>query len=118
MEDKQRLPKALKKLRAVKGMSLRQVELKTGVSNSYLCQLENGKIKEPSPHILRKLARVYDVDLIDLMKLAGYHKEETEENVYKKITTNAIYDTICCLNDYEKEDVLEYIEFIRSKRKV
>ncbi|MHC4933777.1 MAG: helix-turn-helix domain-containing protein, partial [Planctomycetota bacterium] len=41
-------------LRMAKGLSLREVEEATGkaVSNAYLSQLENGKIKKPSPSVL------------------------------------------------------------------
>jgi transcriptional regulator with XRE-family HTH domain len=50
-------------LRTAKGFSLREVEEATGkaVSNAYLSQLENGKIKKPSPNVLHSLAEVYAV---------------------------------------------------------
>ena len=50
-------------LRAAKGLSLREVEEATGkaVSNAYLSQLENGRIKKPSPNVLHTLAAVYAV---------------------------------------------------------
>lgn len=40
-------------------LTLRQVEEITGVSNSYLSQLENGKIKKPSYDVVQKLNDVY-----------------------------------------------------------
>ena len=38
----------IKRVRTQKGISLRSTEVATGILNPYLCQLENGKIKNPS----------------------------------------------------------------------
>ncbi len=40
-------------------LTLRQVEELTGISNAYLSQLENGKIKKPSYDVIQKLNDVY-----------------------------------------------------------
>jgi transcriptional regulator with XRE-family HTH domain len=61
----------LQDLRLKANLSLRQVELKTGVSDSYLSQLENGKRGYPKPAILKKLAPVYKVSYQNLLKAAG-----------------------------------------------
>ena len=55
-------------------MTLRQVEEATNreVSNAYLSQLENGKIKKPSPNILHALSTVYEISYDGLMEKAGY----------------------------------------------
>ena len=73
------LSEVLKELRSSRGLSLRQVEKKIGISNAYLSQLENGKIGQPSPHILHKLSEVYKTPYNRLMKLAGYIKSEESE---------------------------------------
>ena len=46
-------------LRKRKNMTLRQVEDLTGISNAYLSQLENGKIKNPSYNVVIKLNKLY-----------------------------------------------------------
>lgn len=48
-----------KQLRINKGLSLREVENITGISNSYLSQLERGKIKTPSYKTVRTLYLLY-----------------------------------------------------------
>lgn len=53
-------PMNFKELRTKKGLTLRQVEEKTGISNSYLSQLENGKIIKPSFDTIEKLNKLYD----------------------------------------------------------
>lgn len=52
-------PRDYKQKRLEKGLTLREVEQVTGISNSYLSQLENGKIKKPSYDTIQKLNAVY-----------------------------------------------------------
>ena len=52
-------PKDYKQKRLEKGLTLREVEEITGISNAYLSQLENGKIKKPSYDTVQKLNTVY-----------------------------------------------------------
>lgn len=49
----------LKEARKRKNLTLRQVEIKTGISNAYLSQLESGKIKKPSYETIRTLLKLY-----------------------------------------------------------
>ena len=68
----------LRKLREAQRWSLRQVAAKTGVSVSYITQIENGKRKAPGPEILKKLAPVYIVPVRELLKAAGYLEDAKE----------------------------------------
>lgn len=65
----------LKGLRTEQKLSLRDVAAKTGVSISYLVQIEHGRKKGPSPEILKRLAPIYNVPVRDLLKAAGYLEE-------------------------------------------
>lgn len=67
-----KLQTILKQARQVKGVSLREVEKATEISNAYLSQLEGGTAKEPSPRILHKLAGYYGISYSSLMAAAGY----------------------------------------------
>jgi transcriptional regulator with XRE-family HTH domain len=60
-------------LRTARRLSLRQVEVGSdrAVSNAYLSQLENGKIRRPSPNVLHRLAEIYAVPYRALMEKAG-----------------------------------------------
>src|SRR6266849_5631449 len=62
----------LRTARELRKLSLREVEEAAGVSNAYLSQLENDKIKKPSPHFLHKLAALYDLAYEGVMQAAGY----------------------------------------------
>jgi transcriptional regulator with XRE-family HTH domain len=74
----------LRTLRTEKRLSLRELELHSGVSNSYLGLIERGQRPVPGAEILKKLAPVLDVPVRDLLKAGGYLNEEdltiTEED--------------------------------------
>ncbi len=101
-------------LRMAKGLSLRQVEEATGkaVSNAYLSQLENGKIKKPSPNVLHSLAEVYGVPYEALMERAGYLPPAQDgDRPRKRLAAFAIDD----LTAEEEEELLKYLAFLRSR---
>ena len=58
----------LKLARGDKGLSLRQVEEKTGISNAYISQLENGYVKEPSFFKMLRLLSLYNVSVENLSR--------------------------------------------------
>jgi transcriptional regulator with XRE-family HTH domain len=101
-------------LRKAKGLSLREVEEASGkaVSNAYLSQLENGKIKKPSPNVLHSLAEVYVVPYEALMEKAGYlMPTEQRGGRRKRLAAFAIDD----LTAEEEEELLKYLAFLRSR---
>jgi len=103
-------------LRMAKGLSLRQVEEATdrAVSNAYLSQLENGKIKKPSPNVLHNLADVYAVPYEALMEKAGYlPTAERAGGRRKRLAALAIDD----LTADEEEELLRYLAFLRWRRR-
>ncbi len=66
----------LRNVRKEQGLSLKKVEKLAGVSNAYLSQLERGLRNPPHPDILKKLAKVYEVPLSELLAAAGYVDEK------------------------------------------
>jgi HTH-type transcriptional regulator, competence development regulator len=102
-------------LRTAKRLSLRQVEEATGeaVSNAYLSQLENGKIRKPSPNVLHSLAEVYGVPYDTLMERAGYllPSKDAEGGRRRGLRVFAIDD----LTAEEEEELLKYLAFLRSR---
>jgi transcriptional regulator with XRE-family HTH domain len=101
-------------LRKAKGFSLREVAEASdnAVSNAYLSQLENAKIKKPSPNVLHSLAGVYSVPYEALMERAGYLLPSEEGNGRRKqLAAFAIDD----LTAEEEEELLKYLAFLRSR---
>ena len=112
------LGSTLKETRESVSMTLRKVEEATGISNAYLSQLENDKIKKPSANVLYKLSNLYKVDLNSLLGAAGIIKktnQTTDGTSSEWAQRIAFYDEN--LSDDDKNEVLEFIKFKVSKKK-
>jgi len=106
------LGELLKRKREEKGVTLREVEKRTEISNAYLSQLENQKIVKPSPTILKKLAEVYETSYPRLMKVSGYPIEtESTKMVYFR-TSRGLED----LTKGEERELVDYLKFLRQRR--
>ncbi len=104
----------IRSAREHKGLSLRAVEQLTEISNAYLSQLEQGKIKQPSPVILHKLSELYEVSYVEILRLIGYPVPDEYEN---KNSASNFAARIGTITHDEEEELLNYLEFLRSKRK-
>ena len=111
------LGEELRRIRDLLGLSLRQVEKITGISNAYLSQLETGKIEKPAPSYLYKLSEAYNVPYELLMEKAGYivRKGETEKKEHRSLAGAALA-TVENITPEEAEALAEYLTFLRSKR--
>ena len=108
----------LKRIRELRGVSLRRVEKKTGISNAYLSQLERGEATKPSPQKLYKLAEFYDVPYEFLMDMAGYMKRTGDpDKQRKKIGSLQAALMSANLDEEEQQQVAEYIAFLRAQRR-
>src|SRR5689334_13657987 len=97
--------KYLQSLRQEKSLTLRAVEDATGISNAYLSQLEQGKIKQPSPAIIHKLSEIYNVSYGELLALVGYPIDSTASE-------RPINSRIGPITKDEEKSLLEYLRFI------
>ena len=62
----------MRNLREGQKLSVREAAAKSGVSVSYITQIENRRRKAPGPDVLKRLAPAYNVPVRDLLKAAGY----------------------------------------------
>jgi transcriptional regulator with XRE-family HTH domain len=108
----------IRKARQDVSMSLRDVEEATNkeVSNGYLSQLESGKINKPSPHVLYALSRALSVNYETLMQRAGYILPSAQRRARAKRGRAATF-TIDNLTADEETKLLEYLTFLRMKKK-
>ena len=90
----------LKSLRDKQRMSLRDVEKESGVSNAYIAQLEKGDRPAPSPDILKKLARAYNVTVRELLLRAGY-LDEPEVTATEEERIEAAFQYVLADPDYK-----------------
>jgi len=108
------LGKTLKDSRELIQFTLRQVEDATGISNAYLSQLENDKIKKPSANVLYKLASLYNIELDILLKAAGII--ETREPGKSKLL-NSVALSANGLTTEEEDALLEYLKYYRYNKR-
>ena len=107
----------LASIRTDRKMTLRQVEEATNrqVSNAYLSQIENDRIRKPSPNILHSLAEIYAISFENLMDRAGYLMPSTPssgDQRHGRVATFAEYN----LTEDEESELLQYLQFLRSRR--
>ena len=110
--------KFLKTLRERRNMSLRDVQRQSGVSNAYIAQLEKGDRPAPSPDILKKLARAYNVTVRELLLRAGY-LDEPEVTATEEERIEAAFQYVLADPDYKLGTRLRGEDFdTRGKRGV
>ena len=107
------LGQTLKDSRELIPLTLRQVEEATGISNAYLSQLENEKIKKPSASVLYKLASIYNVALDNLLGAAGIIQKytPTQSKLLNEISLSAGE-----LTTEEQDELLKYLKYIRTNK--
>lgn len=108
----------LMSIRKDRRMTLRQVEQATNkeVSNAYLSQIENDKIRQPSPNVLHALAEIYGIDYGKLMEMAGHivpSKGRSKSQRHGRIATFAEHN----LTPEEEASLIDYLQYIRSRKK-
>jgi HTH-type transcriptional regulator, competence development regulator len=106
------LGQTLKASRELMSLTLRQVEEATGISNAYLSQLENDKIKKPSASILYKLASIYNIELNTLLVAAGIIQESEEAK--GKLFNNAALSAEQ-LTQEEERALFAYLKILRQQ---
>jgi transcriptional regulator with XRE-family HTH domain len=107
------LGSTLKDARELIRLTLRQVEEVTGISNAYLSQLENDKIKKPSANVLYKLSDIYNIELNTLLAAAGIIEKQTS---HKSKLLNTVAFSAETLTPKEEEELLEYLRFLRHRK--
>lgn len=85
-------------IREAMGLTLRTVERETTISNAYLSQLENGKIKSPSYRIVKQLCTFYCI--------------KTDVGDMDELTM-----LISTMTDMEVEQLTTFAKFILNSRK-
>ena len=74
--------KYLLKLRKKQNVSVKIAAKKIGISNTYLYQVESGKKALCDPLTFRKIAKVYEASIFDILEKAGYWKRK-KSTVYR-----------------------------------
>ncbi len=114
-KNMQLLGEELKTIRQVRNLSLVSVAEPAKISTAYLQKLENGRVKNPSPHVLMHLAEVLECEYDRLMALAGYVKASSPKNSGKLTFLEAALRNED-LSDEEQRAVLAFISYLKKVR--
>ncbi|WP_433912304.1 helix-turn-helix domain-containing protein [Staphylococcus sp. LKG3-3] len=87
-------------------LSLRQVAYKSGMSNTYISQLERGLRPTPYPEDLKNLAYALGLDYEMLMKKAGYIENKVVQNDPYDLLMFSDKEAFNNLSDENKERIL------------
>lgn len=103
---KKELTDLLLKMRSERKLSLRQVAYKTGMSSTYISQLERGIASTPSPETIKKLADAYKLDYENLLIKAGYIEQKENTNDPYEILMFSDKEAFDSLPEEERERIL------------
>jgi len=104
----------LKQAREVRQLSVIDTARMAGISPAYLSKLENDAVKRPSPHVLHQLSEALAVPYAELMRLSGY----LVPGVPVATSTEAVGAALFAdLADDEREELLEYLAWYRTRRR-
>ncbi len=112
-ERPKRIGAYLKDLREAKAVTLRRVEIETGISSGHLSLIENGLVKNPSPTVLQRLASFYGISAEHLLVLAGYLRPSD-----KTAKASALHGiALAAMDDLTDEDVEQITDLVAVLRK-
>ncbi len=97
------------------GLTLREVERRTGIRNAHLSQIETGTIARPEMALLWELSVAYGLDFAELLTLAGYEaagEGSAGERGRMTIALRALRE----LTPDEQAEALRYIAELRRRR--
>jgi len=109
------LGETLKAARAAAGLSLRDVERRTGVRSGHLSQIETNTIAKPEMAILWELAATYDADFSRLLALAGYGPEEEVSARQRQRMTVALR-AMSELSAADQAEALRFMAQLKARR--
>ena len=110
--NKRELADIIKEAREKKGISQRELARQIGVGNNTIARLENGERKTTNALTLKKMANVLNLDLRELMTIAGFSKEdiettidpEMEEYMARQDTYKKLFSSYFANNDITKTE--------------
>lgn len=116
-------------LRKLRHLSMRDVEeeakklYKKGVikkegliSYAYISNIESRRVSRPSPVILGTLAIIYNVDHEIIFEKAGY-LDSKRPKIEEDVAFTLMLKEVPKMTDDEKQSLLDYIDFVKSRRK-
>jgi transcriptional regulator with XRE-family HTH domain len=102
------LGEILKRARTHRGLTLRDVEQRTGIPNPHLSQIERGQIKRPDAKILWELCELYLLNYARLAEWGGYLEQGTSRD------SNIVALALRMFSKLDHEDQIEALRYLES----
>jgi len=102
------LGKILKRARTHRGLTLRDVEQRTGIPNPHLSQIERGQIKRPDAKLLWELCELYMLDYPRLAEWSGYLDRGASTD------SGILAQALRVLSKLRREDQTEALRYLES----
>ncbi|MCG9967295.1 helix-turn-helix domain-containing protein [Pelotomaculum terephthalicicum JT] len=99
--------------RTTKNLSMRKLANLAKISHTEIHRLEAGERKNPSPFVLKSIAHALDLNFEDIMEAAGY-----TDNFLSASVSPVSLPGIEELDEKELEEVRDFIDFLRSKKRL
>jgi XRE family transcriptional regulator, master regulator for biofilm formation len=103
----------IKRLRMLKGYSINELSEKAAVSKSYLSYIERGIQKNPSLHILSRIAKSLNISVEELLE-GTQAQEPVDMESIDEGWVNLIYEAMD--HGITKEEFSHYLEFIKFQK--
>lgn len=97
----------LRTVRDQNNLSTRAVKKETGITTSQLSRLECNITHNPSPVVLKKLALLYNIKLIDLFQKAGY-LDPDDLSAYRDVCFKGVEK----LDQEDKKQIQNQIDYL------
>lgn len=88
--DKASIGKVLRVIRIANDLSKRELAKKTGVSVSYICEIEKG-IKKPSDVIIEKILNYCNISMNEFYDTLNYYERIKIKDKLKKYQSTLLY---------------------------
>lgn len=110
MDEHIPLATVLNSARINQGYSILELAEKTGISASYISRLETGK-RKPSVKILQKLAITLELDLKELLSLAGLMDKAQNAffDMEEILSSQFVYSNNSMLSNKQRKEILDIL---------
>lgn len=105
----------LKELRLERKLHLRDVEVRSGISNAYISQLENGNRGIPTIKTLKKLADAYDVSIESLVNFSQHDESFSIKYLIEQSEVDFLCKNYSTLNQKNKETIKCMLQYLQNK---
>lgn len=106
----------IKELRKTRGMKLKDAAKRVGISNAYLCQIENGSRRIGDMDTINKFAAVYKVPPKDIVFGLGSDKNVSKPQLPRS-ATDLLIQQYLQLSPKGKEMMNEFMQFVLAREK-